>query len=124
MTVYYDANQIEDGHFPAMLAIGDSWFWYPFASNLLAELSAAVKPAYSNILTLGKIGATLQSYATGKFQAAFARELTPNNAQFYSAVLISGAGYDAVDWQLGLKPDCTGLTAAADCIDPVRFPLP
>jgi hypothetical protein len=34
-------------------------------------------------------------------------------------VLISGAGNDAVDWQLGLKPDCTGLTAA-DCIDPVR----
>ncbi len=123
MTVYFDANQIEPGHFPAMLAIGDSWFWYPFESNLLAELSAAVKPAYSNILTLGRVGATLQSYATGKFRSTFARELTPTNAQFYSAVLISGAGNDAVDWQLGLKPDCTGLAAASECIDPVRFPL-
>jgi hypothetical protein len=122
MTVYYDANQIEPGHFPALLAIGDSWFWYPFASNLLAEVSAIVRPAYSDILTLGMVGATLESYAIGKFQKAFARELLPSNAQYYSAVLISGAGNDAVDWRLGLRNDCTGLAAAADCMDPLRLP--
>jgi hypothetical protein len=121
MTVYYDPRHIQPGHFPAMLAIGDSWFWYPFASNLLAELSAAVKPDYSNILTLGKVGATLESYAVGAYATAFQRELEPANAQFYSAILISGAGNDAVDWQLGLKTDCTGFTSAADCLDPARL---
>jgi hypothetical protein len=79
MTVYYDANQIEPGHFPAMLAIGDSWFWYPFASNLLAELSAAVKPALEHP-DAGRC-ATLQA---GDRQIGGVRaRATPNNAQFY-----------------------------------------
>ena len=121
MTVYYDPMKIESGHFPAMLAIGDSWFWYPFSSNLLAELSAVVKPDYSNILTLGRVGATLQSYAVGAYAKAFRRELEPKNAQFYSAILISGAGNDAVDWQLGLKADCSGILNAFDCLDAARM---
>lgn len=121
MTVYYNPNQIVPCHYPAMLAIGDSWFWYPFASNLLAEISAVVKPDFSNILTLGTVGATLESYATGAYAAAFARELEPGNAQYYSAVLISGAGNDAVNWKLGLRDNCTGLANAADCLDRGRL---
>jgi hypothetical protein len=121
MTVYYAPDQVQEGHFPAMLAIGDSWFWYPFVSNLLAELSAVVKPDYSNILALGQVGATLESYATGNFAAAFARELQPAYAQYYSAVLFSGAGNDAVSWELCLKSDCTGLTQAADCLDQAKL---
>jgi hypothetical protein len=121
MTVYFDRSRVESGHFPAILAIGDSWFWYPFVSNLLAELSAMVKPDYSNVLALGMIGATLESYAKGKFAKAFARELRPNYAQYYSAILISGGGNDAVDWAFCLKNDCTGLTSAADCLDPDKL---
>lgn len=121
MTVYYDRDQVQEGHFPAMLAIGDSWFWYPFVSNLLAELSAVVKPDYSNILALGKIGATLESYATGVHAPAFARELRPTYAQYYSAVLFSGGGNDAVNWGLCLKTNCMGLTQAADCLDPIKL---
>jgi len=117
VTVYYDRDQVQEGHFPAMLAIGDSWFWYPFVSNLLAELSAVVKPGYSNILALGKIGATLESYATGVHAPAFARELRPTFAQYYSAVLFSGGGNDAVNWGLCLKSNCAGLTQAVECID-------
>jgi hypothetical protein len=117
MTVYYDPDKIESGAFPAMLAIGDSWFWYPFVTNLLAEISAIVRPAYSNILTLGKVGATLQEYAEGKFAPELARQLSPNYVVYYSALLISGGGNDAVDWGLCLKTDCTGIEAAADCID-------
>jgi len=117
MTVYYDPNRIESGAFPAMLAIGDSWFWYPFVSNLLAEISAVVRPAYSNILTLGKVGATLESYATGVHAPALARQLSPNFVRFYSAFLISGGGNDAVDWGLCLRSNCSGATTAAQCID-------
>src|SRR5215813_118137 len=108
MTVYYDPDRIQSGAFPALLAIGDSWFWYPFVSNLLAELSAVVRPAYSNILTLGKVGATLKSYAVGVHAPALGRQLGPNFVRYYSAFLISGGGNDAVDWGLCLKSDCTG----------------
>jgi hypothetical protein len=117
LTVYYDPDRIESGAFPALLAIGDSWFWYPFVSNLLAEISAVVRPAYSNILTLGKVGATLEAYAKGVHAPALARQLSPNFVRYYSAFLISGGGNDAVDWGLCLRANCTGLQTAAQCVD-------
>ena len=121
MTVYYDPDRVESGALPALLAIGDSWFWYPFVSNLLAELSAVVKPDYSNILTLGRVGAKLEQFAAGPYAKQLARQLRPQNIVFYSALLISGGGNDAVDWRLCLRGDCTGLTNAADCMDPDRL---
>jgi hypothetical protein len=121
LTVYYDPVQVDSDHFPAFLAIGDSWFWYPFVSNLLAELSAVVKPAYSNILTLGRVGLKLEQFATGPYAKAFARQLKPEFVWQYSAVLISGGGNDAVEWRLGLRDDCTGMTTAEECIDPERL---
>ena len=117
MTVYYNPNQVRDGAFPAMLAIGDSWFWYPKVSNLLAEVSAVVKPDYSNIMALGYIGARLEEYVNGQYAASFERELRPGFLQYYSAVLISGGGNDAVDWGLCLKADCSGETTARGCLD-------
>jgi hypothetical protein len=117
MTVYYAPNQIQSGAFPAILAIGDSWFWYPKVSNLLAEISAAVKPDYSNIMALGYLGARLEEYVNGKYAAAFARELRPGYLPYYSAILISGGGNDAVDWGLCLKDDCSAETTALGCMD-------
>jgi hypothetical protein len=117
MTVYYSPNQIREGAFPAILAIGDSWFWYPKVSNLLAEVSAAVKPDYSNIMALGNLGAKLEEYMNGKYAKAFTRELRPGSLQYYSAVLISGGGNDAVDWGLCLKDDCSTETTAAGCMN-------
>jgi len=117
MTVYYGPNQVPSGAPAAILAIGDSWFWYPKVSNLLAEMSAALKPDYSNIMALGYIGARLEEYVNGRFAKAFARELRPGFLQYYSAVLISGGGNDAVDWGLCLKNDCTGEMTASGCMD-------
>ncbi len=121
MTVYFDRSSVQSGAFPAILAIGDSWFWYPIASNLLAEVSAALKSAYANILALGYIGAELKEYVAGKYAIAFARELRPVYARYYSAVLISGGGNDAVDWGLCLNSDCSGAATAADCVDAQRL---
>jgi hypothetical protein len=117
MTVYYDASRIEPGAPASMLAIGDSWFWYPFVSNLLAEVSAIVRPDYSNILTLGQVGAKLEQYADGKFAPQLARQFKPQFIRYYSALLISGGGNDAVDWGLCLRQDCAGMQTAAECID-------
>ncbi len=117
MTVYYDRNQVREGAFPAILAIGDSWFWYPKVSNLLAEVSAAVKPAYSNIMALGYLGARLEEYVKGQYAPIFARELRLGNLQYYSAIFISGGGNDAVNWGLCLKKDCSSETTARGCMD-------
>ena len=121
MTVYYDPRQVHDGAFPAILAIGDSWFWYPKVSNLLGEVSAAVKPAYSNNMALGYLGAKLEEYVHGKYAKDFARELSPGFLQYYSAVMISGGGNDAVDGGLCLKDDCSTQSTAARCLDPNRL---
>src|SRR2546425_5430401 len=110
MTVYYDRDRVQPGAFPAILAIGDSWFWYPKVSNLLAEISAAVKPDYSNIMALGYLGAKLEEYVAGKYASAFARELRPAFARYYSAVLISGGGNATVDLHLCLQHDWSART--------------
>jgi hypothetical protein len=117
MTVYYGSNQVSSGAPAAILAIGDSWFWYPKISNLLAEVSAAIKPDYSNIMALGYLGAKLEEYVNGQYAKDFARELSPGFLQYYSAVLISGGGNDAVDWGLCLKGECGAETTASGCMD-------
>lgn len=114
MTVYYDAAQSgASGEPAAILAIGDSWFWYPFQNNLLAGLSRIVRPDYGNIMALGQNGATLKSYVSGVHAPSLARELKPERVRQYSAVLISGGGNDVVDWSLCLKDDCAGCSAPA-----------
>ena len=116
MTIYSTSDEIVGGAYPAILAIGDSWFWYPKVPNLLEGISAVVKPVYSNILALGNIGATLESYLKGKYAPDFATALRPADAT-YSAVMISGGGNDVVNWGLCLKQDCSGETEAANCIN-------
>ena len=125
MPVYYGrTTPIEPGAYPAMLAIGDSWFWYPLPTghNLLQQLSEQVlKPDYANILSLGYVGARLQDYVEGRFADDFQAELGPANAPYYAAVLISGAGNDAVDYSLALKNRCSGIGAPRLCFDEAGF---
>lgn len=120
MTIYSNFGEIQTGAYPAILAIGDSWFWYPKVPNILEGISAHVKPVYSNILALGQIGATLESYLTGRFARDFATALRPADAT-YSAVMISGGGNDVVDWKLCLKQDCSSATQPVDCVDPTAL---
>jgi hypothetical protein len=125
MPVYYGRGApIEPGAFPSILAIGDSWFWYPLPAgyNLLQQLSDRVlKPDYANILSLGYVGARLEDYVEGRFAEDFQNELKPGNAQYYSAVLISGAGNDAVDYALALQQSCAGIASPGLCFDEARF---
>jgi hypothetical protein len=125
MPVYYGRNSpILSGAFPAILAIGDSWFWYPLPTgyNLLQQLSERVlRPDYANILSLGYVGAKLEDYVDGKFAADFQSELQPINAQYYSAMFISGAGNDAVDYSLALQDRCAGIASPERCFDEASF---
>lgn len=125
MPVYYGSGTpIAPGAFPALLAVGDSWFWYPLPTgfNLLQQLSERVlRPDYANILSLGYVGATLQDFVEGRFAGEFQEELKALNAQYYSAVLISGAGNDAVDYSLALKNRCAGIGSPGKCFDEASF---
>jgi hypothetical protein len=120
MRIYKPGETWNPGEFAAILAIGDSWFWYPKNNILQALLEhPALKDDYRNIQMLGYNGAAINQYVgSGKYATAFQNELRPLSSQYYSAVLISGGGNDAVDYKLGLKADCSGLSNAEDCIDP------
>jgi len=58
VTKYDNFGEIETRTYPAILAIGGAWFWYPKVSNLLEGIIAVVKPVYLNILALAQFGAT------------------------------------------------------------------
>lgn len=127
MTVYWNRADIpagEPGAFPAVLAIGDSWFWYPLPDgfNLLEQLSRDVlKYDYRHIFSLGKVGAKLQEFVDGQHAHEFQFELRALNVQYYSAVFISAAGNDAVDYSLALAGDCSGRSTPEQCFDEARF---
>ncbi|MET3119588.1 hypothetical protein AAKU64_003829 [Undibacterium sp. GrIS 1.8] len=58
MTVYRTVDQWVEGNYPSILAIGDSWFWYP-NNNILESISnhPLMLPAYKNIQAVGYNGA-------------------------------------------------------------------
>lgn len=137
------------GLIPTILAIGDSWFWYPKQNNLLTawDRNSSVKNDCKSIYLLGYNGADVADYAPGgKYSDDLQHELTQVQFQYYSAFVLSGGGNDAVDGRtdhaadpafgygqpsnqakmdaarmvLGLKDDCTGITNPDECIDEVK----
>lgn len=120
MTIYAPGQAWEPGKFASILAIGDSWFWYP-NNNLLQSLSQQprLRDPYRNIQSLGFNGAALHEYVlAGKYAPEFRFEMQHNNSQYYSAVLVSGAGNDAVEYHLALKPNCRGISEPKACLSP------
>ena len=125
MPIYTATNRRQDGDpFPAILAIGDSWFWYPAFSNIPEEWlrHPQVKDAYKAIQLLGYNGARISQYVgDGKFAPALQAELQPDNLQYYSAFMISGGGNDAVRFDLAIRDNCQGITDPAQCLDPLKL---
>jgi len=118
MHVYLPDEPWIPGEFAALLAIGDSWFWYP-KNNILQALveHPRLKDPFRNIQLLGYNGAKLEQYVFGKYARRLTKELQPENRKYYSAVLVSGAGNDAVDYRLGLFRNCSAAGSAEQCID-------
>lgn len=118
MRIYYPGDQWAPGEFASLLAIGDSWFWYP-KNNILQALAGhqRLKDPYRFIQVLGYNGAKLEQYVFGKYAKQLARELRPENRKYYSALLISGAGNDAVDYRLGLFKNCSKADTPEKCVD-------
>lgn len=103
---------------PTILAIGDSWFWYPFpGGSLINNLGPLVQPKGHVIFAKGMNGAEAFDYVDGKY-ARSVREALRLYGSGLDAVFISGGGNDFAgfnDLRPLLKDDCSDETEAAGC---------
>lgn len=117
--VYWDAALMRsDDRFPSILAIGDSWFWYPFpGGSLLNHLGPMVAPKEHVILAYGNNGAEAYDYVRGKYARPIDTALQLYGSSL-SAVFISGGGNDFAginDLRPLLLDDCSACATAAGC---------
>jgi hypothetical protein len=117
--VYWSKQALDDDSTTAdILAIGDSWFWYPFpGGSLVTHVGHMLAPTGHNVLVAGNNGAEVYDYVKGKYKRQV-RELLRLFGSTASALFISGGGNDFAgfnDMRPLLKDDCSGATAAVDC---------
>jgi len=109
-----------DGAVPSILAIGDSWFWYPLPGGSLAcALAKLVAPRQHTILAFGNNGAEAFDYVDGVYAPIIANALERYGTGC-SAVFVSGGGNDFAGFT-DLRPllgfDCSASTTAFDCFN-------
>lgn len=117
--VYWDWNAMQADHrMPSILAIGDSWFWYPLpGGSLINQLGKLVDKKEHAILALGNNGAEVYDYVYGKYNTAISYALQMHGPAL-SAVFISGGGNDFAgfaDLRPMLQPDCATATGPEQC---------
>lgn len=117
--VYWDATLMKmDGNYPSILAIGDSWFWYPFpGGSLLNYLGGMVATREHQILAFGNNGAEAYDYVNGTYTRQIRTALDLYGSRL-SAVFISGGGNDFAginDLRPVLGDNCAACTTAAAC---------
>jgi len=120
--VYWDADEMQDdGRSASILAIGDSWFWYPFpGGSLLNQLGPVVATRQHTILAIGYNGAEAADYVDGKY-SGFVETALDYHGDGLSAVFISGGGNDFAgfnDLRPLLKRDCSKAKTSRACYRP------
>jgi len=120
--VFWNAHDMfQQGIQPTILAIGDSWFWYPMpGGSLLNPLGKLVEDKGHVIVAVGENGAEAYDYMFGKYRKRI-ESLLDRYGTGLSAVFISGAGNDFAgfnDLRPLLKPDCRQETSAVGCFRP------
>jgi hypothetical protein len=112
-----------DGVFPTVLAIGDSWFWYP-KNNLAIPLHKILNRRRTHVMLVrGHNGAEAVEYQTGPVRAQIESDLdvVRGYGRTLKAVFISGGGNDFAgkdDLPSLLLPDCSAKTSAESCLSP------
>lgn len=120
--VYWDADDLSDaGYSASILAIGDSWFWYPFpGGSLLNQIGPVVAAGQHTILAMGYNGAEIYDYVQGKYRS-FVKLALEHHGQGLSAVFLSGGGNDFAgfnDLRPLLASDCSKAKTAKACFRP------
>lgn len=119
--IYWHApDMVNDGVVPSILAIGDSWFWYPLPGGSLATSLARLVAARDHaILAFGNNGAEAFDYVNGVYAGPVERALDRYGPGL-SAVFVSGGGNDFAGWT-DLRPllgvDCRGCATADACFN-------
>lgn len=105
---------------PSIVALGDSWFWYPLnnLSNPLQKILNRSMP--QPILVLGANGAEAEEYVGPTYRRQLERVLDPvrGYGRTVRAVFLSGGGNDVAgtdDLPQLLKADCSGAQDADAC---------
>ena len=94
--VWDESILTRDGLFPTVLAIGDSWFWYP-KNNLLNQLHKRLNRKKRHlILVRGHSGAEAVEYQSGPIREQIERDLDRKKGygRTIKAVFLSGGGND------------------------------
>ncbi len=109
-----------EGAVPSILAIGDSWFWYPLPGGSLASaLARLVAPRGHTLLAFGNNGAEAFDYVDGVYAPLIAGALERYGTGC-SAVFVSGGGNDFAGFT-DLRPllgmDCSACTSEDACFN-------
>lgn len=116
---YWDENEMTNrNESPEILALGDSWFWYPF-NNLLNPIFN-IWNGNRVIYALGDNGANLRDYLTkSRYRDNFLSSLETYKRKI-KLVLLSGGGNDVAgdDFKQLLKGHCAEEPSAAACFVP------
>lgn len=115
---YWDSQlMLEDNEKPQILAIGDSWFWFP-KNNLLNPIFQHFNSGKC-ILALGNNGAEAVEFVGSKYRDGIQATLDawPDHIE---AVLISGGGNDFAgldDMFRIIRARCDGFTSVSECFN-------
>jgi hypothetical protein len=117
-TVYWNAEDfLRDGGTPTILAIGDSWFWYPMPGGSLINAIGDLFQRQKKIFVVGKNGALADDFIHGWLKSSIEHmfDMYGANAE---ALLISGGGNDFAGFKRCrplFNKDCSNATEAEEC---------
>ena len=116
---WHEALMLQDGAMPSILAIGDSWFWYPLPGGSLATSLAKLLAPVHTLLAFGNNGAEAFDYVSGVYAPLVDRALLRYGTGC-SAVFVSGGGNDFAGFN-DLRPllgvDCSACTSEDACFN-------
>jgi hypothetical protein len=116
---WHEPLMLQDGVFPSILAIGDSWFWYPLPGGSLASSLAKLVAPVHTLLVYGNNGAEAFDYVNGVYAGMVERALDRYGTGL-SAVFVSGGGNDFAGFN-DLRPllgvDCSACATAEACFN-------
>lgn len=116
----WNEAEIQPGDTPTVLAIGDSWFWYP-RNNLAIPLHRILNRSSNHvILVRGHNGAEAVEYENGPIRKQIEWDLDKKigYGRTIRAVFLSGGGNDFAgrdDMRALLKGDCSSLSDPSQC---------